>query len=80
MKRLGIAVALILMLHLTLLWALGGADFMGALAAARHGHVALVAAFTLLMMVRLAAILLVPGLLFASIIRIFDSFRRSNNE
>jgi hypothetical protein len=78
-KRLA-AILLLLLFHFALVRALGSADFMGALAAARHGHVAMAASFALLLMVRLTTIVLLPGFVFASIIRIFDSFSRSNKE
>jgi hypothetical protein len=78
-KRLA-AIVLLLLFHFALVRALSGADFMGALAAARHAHVALAAGFALLMMVRLVTIVLLPGFVFASIIKIFDSIRRSNKE
>lgn len=79
MKRLA-AILLLLLIHFALVRALSGADFMGALAAARHGHPALAAAFALLLLLRLLTLVLLPGFVFASIIRIFDSFSRPNNE
>lgn len=61
MKRLA-AILLLLLIHFALVRALSGADFMGALAAARHGHPALAAAFALLLLLRLLTLVLLPGI------------------
>lgn len=52
-------------LHWTLGRALDGADFMGALSAARHGHVGVAAAFALYLLVRLVVVVGLPSLLLA---------------
>ncbi len=64
-KTLAIWTASLVALHWMLGRALDGADFMGALAATRHGHFGVAAAFALYLLVRLVVLVGLPSLVLA---------------
>jgi hypothetical protein len=60
-RRWLVAVLTVALLHALVGRLLAGADFMGALAAARHGQLGVAAAFGVFLALRLTATLLVPA-------------------
>ena len=64
--KLGVAAAIVIA-HVALMHALGGIDFMRALAEARRGHAGVAFAVGMLLVVRLIAIVVVPASLIAGV-------------
>jgi hypothetical protein len=67
MKRLAIIAVVLVLLHLVLAAVMARADFMAALAGARHGHVATALGFALLLAVRFVTLVIVPPLVVAGL-------------